>query len=139
MKKYYSYFGNILIQSLHKGAKTVVAVCKGGIPVWRKPYTYSLSMGNGPTHTVPCDCDTLVFRGTYGRASHGDCNGRIFINGTNVYNTGSPSNAGQTYNFSYTYKNPVKAGTSIRFYTSGPSGYHWGSCSVSATNGYYPY
>lgn len=133
--KYDCYKGGKHIGDLKVGSRSVLAVCKGGNPVWRRPYTLNYALTNNADYILLCDCSSLKFSGWWQRASHGYANLYISINGTQVFNSGGASSDGVKYPYEYTYTGKLSAGAIIKFWTDGK--YHSGTSTVEA-DGFYP-
>ena len=80
--KYDCYKGGKHIGDLKVGSRSVLAVCKGGNPVWRRKYSETVKIGCTESTTAPCDCDNGIRIRIYNaRNSH-------YVHGVTLYHNG---------------------------------------------------
>ena len=135
--KYDCYKGGKHIGDLKVGSRSVLAVCKGGKPVWRRPHEFTLTLGTSNfittevlTGVIPCDCTTLSITGTARREASGYCTLHFYINGVEKF-TVSPGGAYQS-DYSKTVSGTFTKGDVVKIDFAG-SKYGTGKAVITST------
>lgn len=135
--KYDCYKGSKHIGDLKVGSRNVLAVCKGGKAVWRRPYEKTVQInccynekdadGNKiPNNTTaPCDCpDGIRIRIYNARNSHYTHNAKLFHNGVEVVRQNVVTHSRGEYHIDDEgdYFTPIKKGDTFTIQHSGSGG-----------------